>query len=86
MTAITDPARVHLRLRADAKLHAAEGASFRVIALTPILAPSLLSAISFIQWFGNQGVLKWHCWAASQVYGPHRHHHQLRSTRCFRTR
>jgi iron(III) transport system permease protein len=31
---------------------------FRLIGLTPILAPSLLSAISFIQWFGNQGVLK----------------------------
>ena len=31
---------------------------FRVIGLTPILAPSLLSAISFIQWFGNQGLLK----------------------------
>ena len=33
--------------------------AFRVIALTPILAPSLMSAISFIQWFGNQGLLKW---------------------------
>ena len=31
---------------------------FRVITLTPLLAPSLLSAISFIYWFGNQGVLK----------------------------
>jgi len=31
---------------------------FRVIGLTPILAPSLLAAISFIQWFGNQGLLK----------------------------
>jgi len=30
----------------------------RLIALIPLLAPSLLSAISFIQWFGNQGVLK----------------------------
>jgi iron(III) transport system permease protein len=29
---------------------------FRVLALTPILAPSLLSAISFIQWFGTQGL------------------------------
>ena len=31
---------------------------FRIIALTPLLAPSLLSAISLIYWFGNQGVLK----------------------------
>jgi iron(III) transport system permease protein len=31
---------------------------FRTIALTPLLAPSLLSAISLIYWFGNQGVLK----------------------------
>ena len=42
---------------------------FRVIALTPILAPSLLSAISFIQWFGTQGLLKWMLGGAS-VYGP----------------
>ena len=41
---------------------------FRVIALTPILAPSLLSAISFIQWFGNQGVLK-ALLGGKQVYG-----------------
>ena len=33
-------------------------AFFRIVGLTPILAPSLLSAISFIQWFGNQGLLK----------------------------
>jgi iron(III) transport system permease protein len=31
---------------------------FRIIALTPLLAPSLLSAISLIYWFGNQGLLK----------------------------
>jgi len=31
---------------------------FRTITLTPLLAPSLLSAISFIYWFGNQGTLK----------------------------
>ena len=42
---------------------------FRVIALTPILAPSLLAAISFIQWFGNQGALKWLLHGAS-IYGP----------------
>ncbi|MEP7182703.1 MAG: putative 2-aminoethylphosphonate ABC transporter permease subunit [Betaproteobacteria bacterium] len=33
-------------------------AVFRIVGLTPILAPSLLAAISFIQWFGNQGLLK----------------------------
>ncbi|MGB7193987.1 MAG: putative 2-aminoethylphosphonate ABC transporter permease subunit [Collimonas pratensis] len=32
--------------------------AFRLVALIPLLAPSLLSAIAFIQWFGNQGVLK----------------------------
>jgi iron(III) transport system permease protein len=42
---------------------------FRVIALTPILAPSLMSAISFVQWFGNQGALKWLLGGAT-VYGP----------------
>lgn len=43
--------------------------TLRVIALTPILAPSLLPAISFIQWFGTQGVLKWMLGSTS-VYGP----------------
>src|SRR5262249_22254949 len=42
---------------------------FRVIALTPILAPSLLAAISFIQWFGNQGLLKGLLGGVS-IYGP----------------
>jgi len=42
---------------------------FRVLALTPILAPSLLSAISFIQWFGTQGLLKALLGGAS-IYGP----------------
>jgi iron(III) transport system permease protein len=32
--------------------------AFRTLALTPLLAPSLLAAISLIYWFGNQGVLK----------------------------
>ena len=31
---------------------------FRTMALAPLLAPSLLSAIALIYWFGNQGVLK----------------------------
>ncbi len=42
---------------------------FRMVALTPILAPSLLSSISFIQWFGTQGVLK-HLLGGASVYGP----------------
>jgi iron(III) transport system permease protein len=41
----------------------------RVIALTPILAPSLLAAISFIQWFGTQGLLRW-VLAGASIYGP----------------
>ena len=44
---------------------------FRGIALVPLLAPSLLSAISLIYWFGNQGVLK-HALDAlgiAQIYG-----------------
>ena len=44
---------------------------FRGITLIPLLAPSLLSAISLIYWFGNQGVLK--SWmqgvGISQIYG-----------------
>ncbi len=40
----------------------------RNIALVPLLAPSLLSAISFIYWFGNQGALK--SWmGTTQIYG-----------------
>jgi iron(III) transport system permease protein len=44
---------------------------FRGITLVPLLAPSLLSAISLIYWFGNQGVLK--SWmqgvGIDQIYG-----------------
>jgi iron(III) transport system permease protein len=43
--------------------------AFRLVALTPILAPSMLAAISFIQWFGNQGALKGLLFGR-QVYGP----------------
>ncbi len=43
----------------------------RTITLVPLLAPSLLSAISLIYWFGNQGVLK--SWltvlGVEQIYG-----------------
>jgi iron(III) transport system permease protein len=42
--------------------------TFRLIALIPLLAPSLLSAISFVQWFGNQGVLKFLLGGVS-IYG-----------------
>lgn len=40
----------------------------KFIALLPLLAPSLLSAIAFIQWFGNQGVFKPLMGSAS-IYG-----------------
>jgi iron(III) transport system permease protein len=44
---------------------------FRGITLIPLLAPSLLSAISLIYWFGNQGVLK--SWLSAlgidEIYG-----------------
>ncbi len=45
--------------------------AFRTVALTPLLAPSLLSAIAFIYWFGNQGVLKgWmQALGVEQIYG-----------------
>ncbi|HSC00882.1 MAG TPA: putative 2-aminoethylphosphonate ABC transporter permease subunit, partial [Burkholderiaceae bacterium] len=43
----------------------------RTITLVPLLAPSLLAAISLIYWFGNQGVLK--SWlqrvGIDQIYG-----------------
>ena len=44
---------------------------FRAITLIPLLAPSLLSAISLIYWFGNQGVLKsWmQALGIEQIYG-----------------
>ena len=42
--------------------------TLRLIALIPLLAPSLLPAIAFIQWFGNQGALKWVMGGVS-IYG-----------------
>ncbi|HEY8358975.1 MAG TPA: putative 2-aminoethylphosphonate ABC transporter permease subunit [Ramlibacter sp.] len=44
---------------------------FRGITLIPLLAPSLLAAISLIYWFGNQGVLKGAMQAIgiSEIYG-----------------
>jgi len=48
----------------------AKGA-LRALTLVPLLAPSLLSAISLIYWFGNQGVLKnaMHALGIEQIYG-----------------
>src|SRR2546423_208660 len=43
-------------------------ALLRNVALVPILAPSLLAAISFIFWFGNQGLLKV-LMGNTQIYG-----------------
>src|SRR3546814_17599863 len=42
---------------------------FRSIALIPILAPSLLPAISLVYLFGNQGVLK-ALLLGESIYGP----------------
>ena len=42
---------------------------FRVIALVPLLAPSLLPAISFVYLFGNQGIIKGLLGDYS-IYGP----------------
>jgi iron(III) transport system permease protein len=42
---------------------------FRLIALSPLLAPSLMPAISLVYLFGNQGLLK--SWLGTQsIYGP----------------
>ena len=45
---------------------------FRTTTLLPLLAPSLLSAISLIYWFGNQGVAKdfWLALGFTGIYGP----------------
>jgi iron(III) transport system permease protein len=42
---------------------------WRIVGLSALLGPSLVGAISFIQWFGTQGVLKG--WLGdNSVYGP----------------
>lgn len=42
---------------------------WRIVGLSALLGPSLVGAISFIQWFGTQGVLN--SWLGdSSVYGP----------------
>ena len=58
VTADHGAAGLHLRLRAHAQPHATSSRCSARITLIPLLAPSLLSAISLIYWFGNQGVLK----------------------------
>ncbi|MDE2431056.1 MAG: putative 2-aminoethylphosphonate ABC transporter permease subunit, partial [Burkholderiales bacterium] len=42
---------------------------FRLIALAPMLAPSLMPAISLVYLFGNQGLLK-HWLGSQSIYGP----------------
>ena len=42
---------------------------FRLIALIPLLSPSILAAIALVYWFGNQGVLKYFLLGHS-IYGP----------------
>jgi iron(III) transport system permease protein len=42
---------------------------FRLIALVPLLTPSLLSGISLVYWFGNQGVAKG-LLMGNSIYGP----------------
>jgi iron(III) transport system permease protein len=44
---------------------------FRTVTLLPLLAPSLLSAISLIYWFGNQGMARdfWRALGFSSIYG-----------------
>jgi iron(III) transport system permease protein len=68
VTAITIPLAFTFAYALTRSCMPAKGA-FRLIALTPILAPSMLAAISFIQWFGNQGALKSLLFGHS-VYGP----------------
>ena len=53
----------------DAHLHAGQGIPARSIAQIPLLAPSLLPAISLVYLFGNQGIAKGALLGAS-VYGP----------------
>lgn len=42
---------------------------FRLVAVIPLLTPSLLSGISLVYWFGNQGVAK-ELLAGESIYGP----------------
>ncbi|MEQ8708473.1 MAG: putative 2-aminoethylphosphonate ABC transporter permease subunit [Rhodospirillales bacterium] len=42
---------------------------FRIVALVPLLTPSLLGGISLVYWFGNQGVAK-ALLGGESIYGP----------------
>ncbi len=42
---------------------------FRLVALIPLLSPSILAAIALVYWFGNKGVLKALLFGHS-IYGP----------------
>ncbi|MBT5266332.1 MAG: putative 2-aminoethylphosphonate ABC transporter permease subunit [Rhodospirillaceae bacterium] len=42
---------------------------FKLVAMVPLLTPSLLGGISLIYWFGNQGVLK-DLLFGEKIYGP----------------
>jgi len=42
---------------------------FKLIALIPLLSPSILAAIALVYWFGNQGVLK-EMLLGKSIYGP----------------
>ena len=42
---------------------------FKIMAMVPLLSPSLLKAIALVYWFGNQGVLKELLFGHS-IYGP----------------
>ena len=42
---------------------------FKLIALIPLLSPSILAAIALVYWFGNQGVLK-EVLLGNSIYGP----------------
>ena len=42
---------------------------FKLVALIPLLSPSILAAIALVYWFGNQGVLK-EMLLGKSIYGP----------------
>lgn len=42
---------------------------FKLVALIPLLSPSILAAIALVYWFGNQGVLK-SMLLGESIYGP----------------
>jgi iron(III) transport system permease protein len=67
VTAITVPAAFAFAYALTRSCMPFKG-TLRLIALIPLLAPSLLPAIAFIQWFGNQGALKWMMGGVS-IYG-----------------